>query len=638
MLTISKPLGSAQALNYFEEQYTNTKENYYTQSDSIEGRWFGKLAGEFGLKGEISRDQMSRLVEGQDTQTGRQLIKHVRPYTCTNKFGEKVTTRGHRAGWDLTFSAPKTISLAALVGGDERLKEAHRRAVEVALSEIEKDIQARMGGNNPAVTTGKMLAALFEHDTSRPDKNGFAAAQLHTHCLTFNLTRLEDAKWRALQPAELFAGQQYATSIYRTVLAELAQKLGYEIEIDHKTGAPEIPGFSQAYLDAHSQRSKELRQEAQEMKARLNASGIQVKEGAGLRQAAATANRRSKKFNKAKMLERHQELDRQHDNQARNAVDRARARGPIEHSKEEIDKRAKEAVTFGRDHVLEREAVADRRDLIKHSLRRNMGLTTYAAVKEEIARREQSGEIIRIERKNEIPYITSQYMLDLERSLIEKMKEGKGTQPAVIEAGKVKQEIQRIAGDLGIELNESQKKAIEEILTNRDQIAGLHGKAGTGKTTVLGVIKIAFEKAGYEVSGFAPTTRAAALLSGANIQSMTLQMFLHSQENGPKGPQAFILDESSLTGSENMRDFFNRLRPQDRVLLVGDDRQHQSISAGAPFEQLQGEGMSSARLEKIIRQKEKGLLEAVENISNKKIKEGVKLLIGQGRVTEIAED
>src|SRR5262245_9728223 len=115
MLTISKPLGSAQALEYFEEQYTNAKENYYTQGDSIKGQWFGKLAGEFGLKGEISRDQMSRLVEGQVPQTGRQLIKHVSPYTYTNKFGEEVTTRGHRAGWDLTFSAPKSISLAALV-------------------------------------------------------------------------------------------------------------------------------------------------------------------------------------------------------------------------------------------------------------------------------------------------------------------------------------------------------------------------------------------------------------------------------------------------------------------------------------------------------------------------------------------
>jgi conjugative relaxase-like TrwC/TraI family protein len=197
----------------------------------------------------------------------------------------------------MTFSAPKSVSLAALVGGDERLKLAHRKAVDAALVEVEKYTQARMGNNNPSVTTERFVAAKFEHDTARPDREkSYAAPQLHTHVVVFNLTQTEGGKWRSIQPLELYRSQQYATAIYRAVLAEETQRHGYEIEIDRKTGAPEIKGFTKEYLEASSPRSRGVRQEAAEMKARLEAKGASVKEGAGLMQAAATANRRGKKF------------------------------------------------------------------------------------------------------------------------------------------------------------------------------------------------------------------------------------------------------------------------------------------------------------------------------------------------------
>ena len=93
----------------------------------------------------------------------------------------------HRAGWDATFSAPKSISLTALVGGDDRVREAHREAVNVALNELERYTQARIGGNHPAETTGQFVAAKFEHDTARP-VDGYAAPQLHTHAVIFNMT------------------------------------------------------------------------------------------------------------------------------------------------------------------------------------------------------------------------------------------------------------------------------------------------------------------------------------------------------------------------------------------------------------------------------------------------------------------
>ena len=108
----------------------------------------------------------------------------------------------HRAGWDATFSAPKSVSLTALVGGDERVREAHRESVGVALDELERFVQGRMGGNNPAETSGKWVAAKFEHDSARP-VDGYAAPQVHTHVVFFNLTQTEDGKTRAIQPQEL---------------------------------------------------------------------------------------------------------------------------------------------------------------------------------------------------------------------------------------------------------------------------------------------------------------------------------------------------------------------------------------------------------------------------------------------------
>jgi len=135
----------------------------------------------------------------------------------------------HRAAWDATFSAPKSVSLTALVGRDEAVRQAHRDSVNVALNETERFVQARMGGNRLPETTGKWIATSFEHDSARP-VNGYAAPQLHTHVVFFNLTETKNGEARALQPHELYRSQQYATAIYRSELALRLKGQGYEIE------------------------------------------------------------------------------------------------------------------------------------------------------------------------------------------------------------------------------------------------------------------------------------------------------------------------------------------------------------------------------------------------------------------------
>jgi conjugative relaxase-like TrwC/TraI family protein len=161
MMTMSKSLGAGQAKDYYQAEYTNTQESYYTEDENVKGEWFGKQADAWNLEGEVTQEPFERLCEGQDPRTGLQLVKHVASKTYENAYGEMVESSEHRAGWDATFSAPKSVSLAALVGGDERIMEAHDRSVNAALRELEKYAQARIGGNNPAETTGKIIAAKF---------------------------------------------------------------------------------------------------------------------------------------------------------------------------------------------------------------------------------------------------------------------------------------------------------------------------------------------------------------------------------------------------------------------------------------------------------------------------------------------
>ena len=157
-------------------------------------------------------------------------------------------------------------------------------------------------------------------------------------------------------------------------------------------------------------------------------------------------------------------------------------------------------------------------------------------------------------------------------------------------------------------LNANQRSAIETILSSDDQIVGLQGGAGTGKTTALSVLRAAAEKEGYEVRGFAPTTRAAKQLGESGIQTETLQKFLCRRQEPKAEKRLFVLDESSLASTRQIHQFFARLNAAtDKVLLVGDVRQHQAVDAGSPFEQLQKHGMTTAKLSAIVRQRNIGI-------------------------------
>src|ERR1700761_397974 len=253
MLDISKPLTTGKVQSYYRSEYSAASNSYFTQGGTLRGEWHGRLADVLNLKGDVTAEAFDRLAEGQHPQTGEQLIKH--RDTIKTQAGEEL---GHRAGWDLTFNAPKTVSLTALVGEDEGVREAHRHAVLVALDATQEYVQARLGGNKPAETTGKWIAATFEHDTARP-VNGYPAPHLHTHVVVFNMTEDRLGQARALQPYELFKVQSMATAIYQNQLEYDLRQLGYTIQRG-KNHAPDIKGYSPEYLEAESLRSAEIKQ------------------------------------------------------------------------------------------------------------------------------------------------------------------------------------------------------------------------------------------------------------------------------------------------------------------------------------------------------------------------------------------
>jgi conjugative relaxase-like TrwC/TraI family protein len=623
MLTISKPLSASQARTYHKEEFASRQQNYWSRGQPVFCEWQGRLADEWSLVGPVQDEPFARLTEGQHPQTGAQLVRHQVSRTYEGKNGKEVTSVEHRAGWDATFSAPKSVSITALVGGDDRVRIAHRESVRAALAELERYTQARIGNVHAPETTGKFAAATFEHDTARP-VDGYAAPQLHTHAVIFNVTERDTGQTRALQPHEIFVSQRYVTAVYRSELALRLETLGYEIERG-KHGQPEIKGYTKDYLEASSPRREQI-------KDHLREQGI---DGAKAAQIAAHHTRdRKELLSQQEVLRRHRELAAQFGHQADRIVGQARTRG--HQMKQEPQMSAQKAVTWARDHVFERSAVMDRRAILESALARGMGETTYASIRQEFEHRVQTGEFRGVGHSGAGPHFTTSSMIHMEREIIARMQEGnrRGYDDPMVVSPNVRIRTE----DRHPELTAEQRRAVEGLFLSREKIVGFDGIAGAGKTTVLSVIREGAVANGYKVEGFAPTSRAAQKLAEAGMETSTLQKHLTRGQQPDTGQKRlYVLDESSLASTRQIHDFVHQLHPNDRVLLVGDRRQHEAVEAGRPFAQLQDAGMVTVRLGEIVRQRDPELRRVVERLARGQVHEAVEDLDRQGRVHEILD-
>ncbi len=624
MLTISKALSAGQAQTYHSREFASEQQNYWSRERQVHSEWHGALAQEWSLRGAVRAEHFARLSQGQHPETSVQLIRHQPARTYENEYGKEITSVEHRAGWDATFSAPKSVSLTALVGGDLRVREAHRESVRVAIDELQRYTQARIGNVHAPETTGKLIAATFEHDTARP-VDGYAAPQLHTHAVIFNVTERDNGQTRALQERSLFQSQRYVTSVYRSELAVRLQNLGYEIEIG-KHGQPEIKGYTQEYLDASSPRREQIKEHLQEI----------GRDGAGAAQVAAHRTRDKKGIQSQEVvLQRHRDLSAQFGHQADRVVAKAQER--THHHRQQPEKTAQQAATYARNHVFERSAVQDERAILQSMLDRGMGQLSYGDARREFAHRVASGEFRSLGHRegHAAPQYTTTEMVRMEKEIIGYMQAGNernyGHPMMISPPLRIRIE------DRHPELSASQYHAVDEIFLSREKFVGLEGVAGAGKTTTLAVIREGAVAEGYSAEGVAPTSRAAQKLAEAGMETSTLQRHLARGEQPDTGQKRlYVIDESSLASTRQMYEFIERLQPKDRVLLVGDTRQHESVEAGRPFAQLQEAGMKTVKLDQILRQRDPDLKEAVEQLARGEVRAAIDNLDAQRRVHEFS--
>ncbi|MGH9640180.1 MAG: AAA family ATPase, partial [Bryobacteraceae bacterium] len=293
-------------------------------------------------------------------------------------------------------------------------------------------------------------------------------------------------------------------------------------------------------------------------------------------------------------------------------------------------------MSFARDRLSERSAVFEHFETIRDALRHTQGKARLADIEAELGRQHEQGRFLQVDHvRSHAPgaRYTTPELVAMERETIELVRaaQGKTCPVAGIDYAVV-------LSRYGDQLNEDQRRLVYEALTTRDRIFGIQGGAGTGKTTALRAVRELAEEHGYQTVGLGPTSKAAKVLQEAGMQAETLQAYLTRgrQAREDARPRLFFVDESSLASSKQMRDFLQTVQPQDRVLLIGDTRQHQSVEAGRIFEELQQAGMQVSTLSKIVRQKDENLKEVVAAMAAGRIADGVDLLIAQNRVHEIA--
>jgi ATP-dependent exoDNAse (exonuclease V) alpha subunit len=331
-------------------------------------------------------------------------------------------------------------------------------------------------------------------------------------------------------------------------------------------------------------------------------------------------------------LHQHRELAARFGHQA----DRIVARTQEQQQIMQPEKTVQQSVTYSRNHVFERSAVQDERAILQAAIDRSMGQASHSQVRQEFEQRVIRGEFRAVGRADgrAAPLYTTAEMVRMEREIVGHMQ--CGNQRGYDDPMLVSPQLRMWTEDRHPELNRDQRKAVDEIFLSREKMVGLDGVAGAGKTTALSVVREGAEAQGYKVEGFAPTSRAAHKLAEAGMKTSTLQLHLAKGAQPHSGEKRlYVLDESSLASTRQMHEFIGRLYRNDRVLLVGDSRQHEAVEAGRPFAQLQEAGMRTATLNDIVRQRDPELKQVVEQLARGQVGAAIESLDEQGRVHQV---
>lgn len=597
MLSIKKIKNAKVTSNYFR------KDDYYAKDSpeaERESSWWGKGAEALGLSGSVTKEQFSALLQG-NLPDGTELGQ-IRPG------GE----RNHAPGWDLTFSAPKSVSILAEVGGDERLIEAHKTAVDTALQYIQEHAVATRSWEGKRVEleqTDNLVVARFNHDTSRN-----LDPQLHTHSVVMNMTQRDDGQWRSIHSKEIFNTKMLAGAIYRAELAHAVKQLGYDIEKTHEDGRFEITAVPQEVIQEFSTRRAEI-------KAELERRGVDDAKSAA---NVAVVTRQRKTDVDRDILQdvwKQQSKEMGYDPGKSVAAALTRAQHHSPDQEKVMGARAKEAVAFAGAKLAEREAVFSQDELLNTSVTHALGEVTLSTVTRAVNDAVDRKKLVEAEIRGRTGWTTAA-AIGLEQANLELMKQGQGSSTPILYPAEAQE---RLAGR---GLNQGQQEAAAMILSANDRVVGVQGYAGTGKTFMLSAVRELAENEGHEVLGLAPGAAQANILQrDAGIPSTTLARHLLELKKEfsdakasffgqlpDRSKQMWVVDESSMASSRQMHNILKAAeRIGARVVLVGDVKQLGAVEAGKPFAQLQQAGMQVREMTEIIRQRNENTLAAVHH-------------------------
>ena len=617
--------------------YEDGADDYYA-GEGEASAWQGKGAEALGLEGAVDSHRFRELLAGR--------------VTAGDPTSRSATRRDSqsRIGIDLTFSAPKSVSLQALIGGDERIIEAHDRAVARAIAAAEERAQTRkkVKGESRVEDTRNIIVAKFRHETSREQD-----PQLHTHALVLNLTRRSDGAWRALRNDEIVKATKYLGAVYRAELAAELQDLGYGLR-HGREGTFELAHMERAQVVAFSRRTAQIeRMMAQKGLTPENATPEQkqhVKLTTRPRKGSVDRQALFAEW-QARARELRMDLTRPAplDSHPRRGTASERFDPGAAHSAAEG---ARRSVRFAIAHLTERQAIIEERELLDVALKHAVGRATLSEVRREITRLSSTGYLIPespLYRAADAPInapglpkgawvaaevgrgmarddarthvdgaiaggrlvpverrFTTQTALEREKRILRIERDGRG---ALQPIGGAEQIGSRLASS---DLNEGQRAAVELITTTLHRVVGIQGYAGTGKSHMLDHAKRLAEEHGHRMVALAPYVAHVRALRELGVEAKTLASFLAARDKALHEKTVLVIDEAGTVPTRQMEQALKLAeQARARVVLLGDTAQTKAIEAGRPFHQLQAVGMQTAVMAEIERQKDPALREAV---------------------------
>ena len=612
MLSIGK-LGRGQE-RYYLDKVAEGAEDYYSGEGEAPGEWVGDAAAGLGLEGEVGEEQLTAMLTGRNPLDGAPLLSM-----------QGVRGDGPVPGFDLTFSAPKSVSLLWGLGGPVAALEvqaAHREAVQAALNYMQRNAcwTRRGAGGAEFVRGNGYLAAAYRHRSSR---NG--DPQLHTHVLIANATQGPDGRWTRLYHPAIYDHATTASYIYEAHLRhELSQRLGVRWQ-EVRKGIAEIEGFADAHLREFSTRRAEI----------LEAAGPDA--SARSMQVATLATRKPKEADvgRGELLERwrsraeeigldRETIERTFDPELRLRLGAAEARTV---STWQVDR----AVSAAASHF-------DRRDAIQAVA----GLLPSGAPGAEVERLADiylaSEAVIQIAESAKGPRYTTRRIWELERealAAVERMKT-QGPPPAgELIAARVIYARPTLKGD--------QREMVRRLLTNPEGVAVVIGEAGTGKTFAIVAAAEGWAQAGTELRAAAPTWRAANVmrdegLPATSIASLLVELDRAEHEGEGLAPGSVLLiDEAGMVDSATLARMVSHAeRAEAKLVLIGDPEQLQEIEAGGLFRAI-SERTDPIHLDEVIRHEYELDREAAKRIREGEGAEALRLYRSSERVT-IAPD